>query len=111
MKEPRAERLGDPENIETYMAEARVLASLDHPFIVPVYDVGRTDDGSCFVVSKLIDGMDLASFVREKPLSVRQIALLAAQIAEALQHTHNRGLVHRDIKPRTFLWMVRFGPM
>src|ERR1035438_3240933 len=50
IKVPRPERISRPEDIEAYLNEARILASLDHPHIVPVYDVGRTDDGLCFVV-------------------------------------------------------------
>ena len=60
IKVPRPERVSRPEDIEAYLNEARILASLDHPHIVPVYDVGRTDDGLCFVVSKFIEGSDLA---------------------------------------------------
>ena len=60
IKVPRPERVSQPEDIEAYVNEARILAGLDHPNIVPVYDVGRTDDGLCFVVSKFIDGSDLA---------------------------------------------------
>jgi hypothetical protein len=59
LKEPRPDRLQQAADIETYLAEASVLASLDHPHIVPVYDVGRTAEGSCYVVSKLIDGTAL----------------------------------------------------
>lgn len=103
LKEPRPDRLGDATDIENYLAEARVLARLDHPQIVPVYDVGRTADGSCYVVSKLIDGMDLAEYARRHPLSFDAAAQLVAQVAEALQHTHNRALVHRDIKPANIL--------
>lgn len=103
LKEPRFERLRDMASIEAYVAEARVLASLDHPHIVPVYDVGRTDDNSFYVVSKLIDGADLASFAKREQLSFHQIAQIVAQVADALQHTHNRGLVHRDIKPANIL--------
>ncbi len=103
LKEPRPDRLQNPADIETYLAEARVLASLDHPQIVPVYDVGRTAEGSFYVVSKLIDGTDLAAYVKQKSISFAEAASLVAQIAEALQHTHNRGLVHRDIKPANIL--------
>lgn len=67
IKVPRAERVSQPEDIEAYLKEARILAGLDHSHIVPVYDVGRTDDGLCFVVSKLIEGTDLASIIREAP--------------------------------------------
>src|SRR3954467_992779 len=49
IKVPRAERVSQPEDVEAYLNEARVVASLDHPHIVPVYDAGRTEDGLCFV--------------------------------------------------------------
>ena len=103
LKEPRADRLRDASDVETYLAEARVLARLDHPHIVPVYDVGLTAEGACFVVSKWIDGPDLATYVKQEPLSFERAAELVAQVADALQQTHNRGLVHRDIKPANLL--------
>ena len=103
LKEPRPERLREAPDIETYLTEARVLASLDHPRIVPVYDVGRSPEGGCYIVSKLIDGMNLAAYVKQKPLSFAQTAELVAQVADALEQTHNRGLVHRDIKPANIL--------
>ena len=56
IKVPNPERIAGPEDVEAYLAEARTLARLDHPNIVPVYDVGRTDDGLCYVVSKFVDG-------------------------------------------------------
>ena len=58
-------RISRPKDIEAYLNEARILASLDHPHIVPVYDVGRTDDGLCFVVSKFIEGSDLAAKIKQ----------------------------------------------
>jgi serine/threonine protein kinase len=59
IKVPNPERTTDPENVEAFFIEARILAKLDHPNIVPVFDVGRTEDGLCFVVSKLVEGSDL----------------------------------------------------
>src|SRR5262249_54190272 len=96
-------RITREEDIEVYLAEARVLASLDHPGIVPVYDVGRTDDGQCYVVSKLIPGQDLARRLRQALPTPSEAAALVAQAAEALAHAHRRGLVHRDIKPGNLL--------
>ena len=60
IKVPRRERVSQPEDIEAYLNEARIVAGLDHPHIVPVYDVGRTDDGLWFIVSKFVEGSDLA---------------------------------------------------
>src|SRR5580658_1594971 len=103
IKVPRPERISQPEDIEAYLNEARILASLDHPHIVPVYDVGRTDDGLCFVVSKLVEGSDLAVKISQDRPSFRESAELAAIIADALHFAHTRGLVHRDVKPANIL--------
>jgi serine/threonine protein kinase len=64
IKVPNPERISRPEDVEAYLNEARILASLDHPHIVPVHDVGRTDDGLCYVVSKYVEGSDLAAKIR-----------------------------------------------
>ena len=61
IKVPNPERIAHPEDAEAFLVEAKVLAKLDHPHIVPVHDVGRTDDGLCFVVSKLIEEAILRS--------------------------------------------------
>ncbi len=61
VKVPNADRITRAEDVEAFLVEARILAKLDHPHIVPVFDVGRTEDGLCFVVSKLIEGSDLAA--------------------------------------------------
>src|SRR5271166_6597186 len=103
IKVPRLERISRPEDIEAYLNEARIVASLDHPHIVPVYDVGRTDDGLCFVVSKFIEGRNLAVSIKESRPGFPESAGLVATIAEALHFAHTRGLVHRDIKPANVL--------
>src|SRR5262249_24948401 len=83
--------------------EARILAGLDHPHVVPVHDVGRTDDGLCYVVSKFIEGSDLKQKIKEARPSFPESAALVATIAEALHYAHRNGLVHRDIKPGNLL--------
>ena len=60
IKVPTPERIRNSKDLEAFLIEARILARLDHPNIVPVFDVGRTDDGICFVVSRFVDGSDLA---------------------------------------------------
>jgi serine/threonine protein kinase len=103
IKVPNPERIARPEDVEAYLNEARILARLDHPNIVPVFDVGRTEDGLCFVVSKLVEGSDLAVRIGQGRPSFREAAELVATIADALHYAHTRGLVHRDIKPANIL--------
>ena len=90
IKVPRPERVSCPEDIEAYLTEARIVANLDHPHIVPVHDVGRTDDGLCFVVSKFIEGSDLAS---------------EDQGAGRLHFTNRRNWWRRSPKP--FITLIR----
>ncbi len=98
-----AKLVARPEDAEAYLTEARTVANLDHPNIVPVYDVGSTEDCPCFVVSKYIDGTDLATRLKQSRLSIHETVELVATVAEALHHAHKQGLVHRDIKPGNLL--------
>jgi serine/threonine protein kinase len=109
-------RVSSPEDVGQYLAEARVVASLDHPGIVPVYDVGRTDDGLCFVVSKYVEGSDLATRIKAGRLGHNEAVELVATVAEALSYAHVRDVFHRDIKPANILldstdkpYVVDFG--
>src|SRR5262249_40982856 len=88
---------------EAYLAEARAVANLDHPNIIPVHDVGSTEDCPFFVVSKYIDGTDLATRLRQSRLGLNETIGLVATVAEALHHAHKQGLVHRDVKPGNLL--------
>jgi serine/threonine protein kinase/formylglycine-generating enzyme required for sulfatase activity len=103
IKVPNPDRITHPEDVEAFLIEARILAKLDHPHIVPVFDVGRTEDGLCFVVSKLVEGSDLSVRIGRARPSLRDSAGLVAAIADALHYAHGRGLVHRDIKPANIL--------
>jgi formylglycine-generating enzyme required for sulfatase activity len=111
IKVPRrdlVERLG---GIDAYLQEARVVASLKHPHIVPVHDIGYTDDGLCYVVYELIDGCDLRARLETGPgFSAAEAATLVALLAEALAyaHAHENRIKHRDIKPANIL-IDRFG--
>ncbi len=88
---------------DTLLSEARLMARLSHSAIVPVFDVGQVGDGSVFIVSKLIEGQDLSRLMKSQRLPHRQSAELVAQIADALDYAHARGVVHRDVKPKNIL--------
>jgi|GEM_PF-4351906 len=103
IKVPRHRRIAKREDMQAYLAEARILATLDHPHIVPVHDVGNTEDGLCFVVSKFIEGQDLAKKIKGCRPSFGETADLVLKAAEALHYAHRKGLVHRDIKPANIL--------
>jgi WD40 repeat protein len=103
IKVPHRQRIRTPEDAEAYLTEGRALAGLDHPGIVPVYDVGRTADGLLYLVSKLVRGSDLRARIDQAPPGLAEAVVIVAQVAEALHHAHRRGLVHRDVKPANIL--------
>jgi serine/threonine protein kinase len=89
--------------VDNYLTEARVLASLDHSNIVPVYDFGRAADGRPFVVSKFIEGNNLSELLTRGRPDFTVSSTIAAAIAEALHHAHLQTIVHRDVKPANIL--------
>jgi len=103
IKVPRLKLLSHSEIAEAYLSEARTVANLDHPHIVPVYDVGSTPSCPCYIVSKYIDGTDLASRIRHSRLSIPESISLVATVADALHHAHTQHIVHRDVKPGNIL--------
>lgn len=110
IKVPHRQHIRTPEDVDNFLAEARTLAKLEHPNVVPVHDAGRTEDGLCYVVARFIDGSDLATRMRQSPLSVGESVEIIATVAEALHYVHSMGIVHRDIKPGNILLDKRGQP-
>ncbi len=95
--------------LKRFQAEVRVAARLEHPNIVPIYEVGEWENQP-FIAMRLIEGVTLAQFIEEHGiLPVETARSLLAQIADALDFAHERNIVHRDVKPANILVDARGG--
>ena len=81
------------------LREAQAAARLNHPGIVTLYEMGE-EDGNALLVSELVEGSTLARLAHDGELCDREIGEIGADLCEALDHAHSRGVVHRDIKPQ-----------
>jgi serine/threonine protein kinase/formylglycine-generating enzyme required for sulfatase activity len=88
----------DAEARRRFHREALALAKLSHPHIATVYDVGQ-QDGVDYIVMERVEGEPLSARLKDGPLSVKDATSIALQVAEALEEAHERGVVHRDLKP------------
>jgi serine/threonine protein kinase/tetratricopeptide (TPR) repeat protein len=89
-------------HLKRFRLEAEAAASLDDPRIVPIYEIGERD-GSCYFSMKFVEGGQLDEVVRDKPMSIRPAAELIAKLARTVHYAHERGILHRDIKPGNIL--------
>jgi len=99
----------DAGSLRRFEKEARAIAALAHPNIVPLFDVGE-QEGVCYAVAELVEGKTLRERLAEGPLPVPEAADIAAQVAEGLEAAHEKGLVHRDIKPENIMLTGRGLP-
>jgi serine/threonine protein kinase len=104
LKALREQFADDEEFVERFKREAQSAAALTHSHIVQVYDRGETEDGSSYIAMEYVPGGTLKERISSGgPLEPGVAASLALQIAEALSAAHERGVVHRDIKPQNVL--------
>ncbi|CAA9410942.1 MAG: Serine/threonine protein kinase [uncultured Rubrobacteraceae bacterium] len=104
LKVLRTQYRGDEEFYERFGREARNAASLSHPNIVPIFDRGETPDGTCYIAMEYVSGGTLKEWLDERgPMEPQRALAVTAQVAEALWAAHDRGMVHRDIKPQNIL--------
>ena len=89
-------------HLKRFRLEAEAAASLDHPGIVPIHEVGERD-GSCYFSMKLVEGGQLDEVVRHEQMSIRRAVELIAKVSRTVHYAHEHGILHRDIKPGNIL--------
>jgi ABC-type transport system substrate-binding protein len=103
-----APELLTPETEQRFQTEAKVVAQMDHPSIVTIYDFGR-HEGSLYFVMPLVEGESLRHHLRNEPLKLGTVVDLGIEVADALDYSHDRGVVHRDIKPENVMVTLESG--
>lgn len=95
--------MAEQEFLVRFQREARMLAKLQHPGIVGIYDFGQTREGQLYLAMEFVDGQDLAQMLRSHSLTPSRALDLTVQICESLQYAHSQGVIHRDVKPANIL--------
>lgn len=99
----RSQFVHDEEFIRRFRREAQSAASLSHPNVVSIYDVGQEDEIH-YIVMEYVEGKNLNEIIKERaPLQVDEAVRIASQICDALDHAHQNQIIHRDIKPHNIL--------
>ena len=97
-----AGQLAGEEDVRRFHAEAEAAANLDHPGIVPIYEIGE-HNGQHYFSMGFMDGESLAQRIRERPLPPREAAEIVRKVAQAIAYAHEQGVIHRDLKPGNVL--------
>src|SRR5947209_2400348 len=96
-------------HLKRFRREAESAASLEHPCIVPIHEVGERD-GSCYFSMKFIEGGQLDAVAKREPMPIRRAAELVARVARTVHYAHEHGILHRDIKPGNILLDAKGEP-
>jgi predicted Ser/Thr protein kinase len=104
-----AGRLASEAEVQRFRAEAEAAANLQHPNIVAIHEIGA-HDGQQYFSMDYVEGPNLAAVIQGKRLAARRVAELAKAMAEAIQYAHQRGILHRDLKPQNVLVDERDQP-
>ena len=102
----------DKDALARFEQEARSASALNHPNIVTIYDIGRTDSGDesvSYMAMELIEGRSLREVISEGTVNIEQIVTIAALVAQALAEAHGKGIVHRDLKPENIMLLNSEG--
>jgi hypothetical protein len=110
LKVPQFEAADEPQVLERFYREARAAATILHPNICPLHDVGEVA-GTPYLTMAYIEGKPLSEFAAARPLTPRQSGLLVRKLALALQEAHKRGVIHRDLKPSNVMIDRRGEPI
>src|SRR5262245_47411699 len=102
LKVPRSGTLSGMQDLDRFLREARSVAQFQHPGIVRVHEVAQ-QDAMPFLVSEFVDGITLSDLLSSRRPAFHESAELIAQVADALQYAHDRGVVHRDVKPSNIM--------
>ncbi len=95
--------------IARFEAERQALAMMDHPSIAKIFDAGATETGRPYFVMELCDGDPIVTYCDKQNLSINERLELFAQVCQAVQHAHTKGVIHRDIKPSNILVAIQDG--
>ncbi|MEK6324033.1 MAG: serine/threonine-protein kinase, partial [Acidobacteriota bacterium] len=100
------ESMADEQAKKRLLREAQAAATLDHPNVCAIHEVGE-EDGRSFIVMQYVEGETLGNLIQHKPLELRESLDIAVQVADALTEAHSQGIIHRDIKPQNIMITAR----
>src|SRR6185436_14057044 len=100
----------DPKVLARFERECSTIAELQHPNTIQVYDFGKTDDGTLYIVMEYVEGRSVADIIeQEGPMDPARVEKILVQVCGSLEEAHSRGIIHRDLKPDNVVLCERAG--